>query len=148
MIKLVALALAVYLVVALAACVSRSTRKAGGTPASEEVVDAAYSPDSPVVDAQFAHVPENGEEQSRLLVMVDGQLYRAAGRTSDVDGRCGMMDGSIDSSVERGEIPGRNGQSNFGAPYGYQYGEAGQIEVNLDGDWLIFVPEESSEEKA
>ena len=61
MIKLVALALAVYLVVSLAACVSRGTRKAGGTPASEEVVDAAYSPDSSVVDAQFAPVPETEE---------------------------------------------------------------------------------------
>ena len=61
MIKLVALALAVYLVVALAACVSRGTRKAGGTPVSEEVVDAVYSPDSPVVDAQFTPVPETEE---------------------------------------------------------------------------------------
>ena len=64
MIKLVALALAVYLVVSLAACVSRGTRKAGGTPVSEEVVDAAYSPDSPdspVVDAQFTPVPETEE---------------------------------------------------------------------------------------
>ena len=68
MIKLVALALAVYLVVALAACVSRSPRKAGGTPASEEVVDAAYSPDSPVIDAQFTPVPETGKESSCIPV--------------------------------------------------------------------------------
>ena len=61
MIKLVALALAVYLVVSLAACVSRTTPKAGDTPLQTEVVDADYSPDNPVIDAQFTPVPETGE---------------------------------------------------------------------------------------
>ena len=101
-----------------------------------------------VVDAQFAHVPENGEETPRLLVMIDGQLYCATGQDSDIDGRCGMMDGSIDSSVERGAIPGQNGQSNFGAPYGYQYGADGQIEVNLEDRWLVFTPVQSLQENS
>ena len=61
MIKLLTLAMAVYFLFSLAACVSRAASKAGGTPASEEVVDAAYSPDSPVVDAQFTPVPETEE---------------------------------------------------------------------------------------
>ena len=148
MIKLLTLAMAIYLIFSLAACVSRATPKAGAAPAPTEVVDAEFSPDSPVVDAQFAHVPETGEEAPRLLVMIDGQLYRATGQDSDVDGRCGMMDGRIDSSVERGEIPGQNGQSNFGAPYGYQYGADGQIEVNLEDRWLVFTPVESLEENS
>ena len=148
MIKLLTLAMAVYFLFSLAACVSRAASKAGGTPAPAEAVDADYAPDSPVVDAQFAHVPESGEEAPLLLVMIDGQLYRATGQGSDIDGRCGMMDGRIDSSVERGEIPGQNGQSNFGAPYGYQYGADGQIEVDLEDRWLVFAPVESTQENS
>ena len=137
MIKILALAMAIYLIFSLAACVSRATLKAGTAPAPTEVVD-----------AQFAPVPESGEDAPLLLAMIDGQLYRATGQDSDVDGRCGMMDGRIDSSVERGEIPGQNGQSNFGAPYGYQYGADGQIEVNLEDRWLVFTPVESLEENS
>ena len=148
MIKILTLAIAFYFLFSLAACVSRSAPKAGTVPAPTEVVDADYAPESPVVDAQFAHVPENGEEKPQLLVMIDGQLYRSTGQDSDIDGRCGMMDGSIDSSVERGEIPGRNGQSNFGAPYGYQYGADGQIEVNLEDRWIVFEPVQSPQENS
>lgn len=148
MIKILTLAMAVYLLFSLAACVSRAAPKAGRTPPPFEVVDADYTPESPVVDAQFAHVPENGEEAPPMLLMIDGQLYRATGQDSDIDGRCGMMDGSIDSSVERGEIPGQNGQSNFGAPYGYQYGTEGQIEVNWEDRWLVFAPVKSQEENS
>ncbi|MGN0982472.1 MAG: hypothetical protein ACI4O0_06240 [Candidatus Limivicinus sp.] len=148
MLKLLTLAMAIYLIFSLAACVSRAAPKTGSTTPSAEVVDADYSPDSPVVDAQFAHVPETGEEAPRLLVLIDGQLYCATGQDSDIDGRCGMMDGRIDSSVERGQIPGQNGQSNFGAPYGYQYGADGQIEVNLEDRWLVFAPVRSPEENS
>ena len=148
MLKILTLAMAFYLIFSLAACVSRAAPKAGGTPNPAEVVDADYTPDSPVVDAQFAHVPETGEEAARLLVLIDGQLYCATGQDSDIDGRCGMMDGRIDSSVERGQIPGQNGQSNFGAPYGYQYGADGQIEVNLEERWIVFAPVQSTEENS
>ena len=62
MIKLLTLAVAFYLIFSLAACVSRSAPKAGPAPAPTEVMDADFSPDSPVIDAQFTHVPETGEE--------------------------------------------------------------------------------------
>ena len=62
MIKLLTLAMAIYLIFSLAACVSRSATKAGAAPAPTEVVDAVFSPDSPVIDAQFTPVPETGEE--------------------------------------------------------------------------------------
>ena len=148
MIKILTLAMAFYLLFSLAACVSRAALKTGSTPPPAEVVDADYAPENPVVDAQFAHVPEHGEEAPLMLVMIDSQLYCATGQDSDIDGRCGMMDGRIDSSVERGEIPGQNGQSNFGAPYGYQYGSDGQIEVNLEDRWLVFAPVQSPEENS
>lgn len=148
MIKLLTLAMAFYFIFSLAACVTRAAPKTGSPPPPFEVVDADYTPESPVVDAQFAHVPEAGEEAPPMLVMIDGQLYRATGQDSDIDGRCGMMDGQIGSSVERGEIPGQDGQSNFGAPYGYQYGTDGQIEVNWEDRWLVFAPVESPQENS
>lgn len=148
MIKILTLAMALYFIFSLAACVSRAAPKTGRTPPPFEVVDADYSPESPVVDAQFAHVPEVGEEAPPMLVMIDGQLYRATGQDSDIDGRCGVMDGSIDSSVERGEIPEQDGQSNFGAPCGYQYGPEGQIEVNWEDRWLVFTPVKGGQENS
>ena len=92
-----------------------------------------------VMDAQFTHLPED-PEPTVLLMMVEGQLYQSTGRESDRDGRCGIMDGQITDSVERNLIPSRDGQSNFGAPYGYQYGDSGELELNMDGRWLIFEP--------
>ena len=68
MIKLLTLAMAIYFLFSLAACVSRSAPKAGAAPTPAEVVDADYSPDSPVVDAQFTHVPETGEESPCIPV--------------------------------------------------------------------------------
>lgn len=62
MLKILTLAMAIYLIVSLAACVSRTVPKAGSTQPQAEVVDADYSPDNPVIDAQFTPVPEAGEE--------------------------------------------------------------------------------------
>ena len=62
MIKLLTLAMALYLLFSLAACVSHSAPKAGTAPTPTGVVDADYSPDNPVIDAQFTPVPEPGEE--------------------------------------------------------------------------------------
>lgn len=62
MLKILTLAMAIYLIFSLAACVSRAAPKTGSTPPPAEVVDADYSPDNPVIDAQFTPVPEPGEE--------------------------------------------------------------------------------------
>ena len=96
----------------------------------------------PAVDAQFSHLSEDAEP-TVLLMQAEGQLYQSTGRESDRDGRCGIMDGQITDSVERNLIPSRDGQSNFGAPYGYQYGDNGQLELNMDGRWIIFEPAQS-----
>ena len=45
--------------------------------------------------------------------MIDGVLYLGTGYTSDVKGRCGVMDGEIISQVEGWEQPTENDQSNF-----------------------------------
>lgn len=143
MMKLLALALAIYFVVSLAAYVSKkSLPQSKRKCAAADIIDAAYEPDGSIVDAQFSHMPES-PEAAPMLAMIDGQLYRCTGQDSDIDGRCGMMDGRIDSSVEQGEVPVLDGQSNFGAPYGYQYGSEGCIELNIDRRWLVFEPVQS-----
>jgi len=89
---------------------------------------------------QIAGVVLPREEQCDIIgmVMVDDKYYYDTGLVSTVL-RCGNMDGYIDSAVESCEIPKVNGQSNFGAPYGYQYGsEEDTIEICINGEWIIF----------
>lgn len=46
------------------------------------------------------------EEYDRIpRMMLDGCLYRSTGETSDVEGRCGAIDGKIESSVGGSENP-------------------------------------------
>ncbi len=81
---------------------------------------------------------ENQEEQFRL-VMVDGILYYDTGKESTLEGRCGMMDGEITSSVDASEIPNEDNQSNFGSGFGYQYGFQNSIDIQMeDGKWIVF----------
>lgn len=80
------------------------------------------------------------------MVMVNGALYLDTGRESTIQSRCGMMDGSITSTVDRSEKPVTDGQSNFGTGYGYQYGASEDtIEVNIEGKWYIFATGEALE---
>lgn len=61
---------------------------------------------------------ECAEEELPRLIMVDGVLYYDCVEKSTVDGRCGMMDGTIDSSMQGGiGIPKKNNSSNFGIGY-------------------------------
>ena len=56
-----------------------------------------------------------------------------------VDGRCGMMDGYITSTVLKTQKPIKDDQSNFGEGYGYQYGPVDNtIEVLIDDNWWVF----------
>ena len=79
------------------------------------------------------------------MVRIGGVLYYDTGRESTVQGRCGVMDGEITSSVEAWEIPEENDQSNFGSGFSYQIGtKVGTVELLLDGKWIVFAshPEE------
>lgn len=80
------------------------------------------------------------------MVVVDGKLYKATGEESDIDARCGNMDGEITTSVDVTEIPSEDGQSNFGTGYGYQYVNENSIDVYMPDDseelkWMRFVTE-------
>ena len=81
------------------------------------------------------------------MVMVDGELYLTTGYESTVEGRCGVMDGQITSTVEGWEKPTEDDQSNFGTGYGYQYGPTeGTIEIFMDEKWWIYATEEVRED--
>lgn len=83
------------------------------------------------------------EEPEKRMVMFQDKLYVDTGETSN-EPRCGVMDFTLDSSVEKGE-PQENNQTNFGIGYGGQYGmKENTIEVNINNEWCIFA---LSEEK-
>jgi hypothetical protein len=91
--------------------------------------------------APFSDASQNAATQADrpALVRVKGRLYRDTGEVDAQEGRCGMMDGSIQTQTSGGETPIEDDQSNFGAGYGYQYGRTDdQIEVLIDGAWHIF----------
>ena len=71
-------------------------------------------------------------------VMVDGKIYYSTGEKSTITGRCGNMDGEITSSVEKGQLPAGNNQSNFGINYGYQRIDSNTIEVKIENDFIVF----------
>ncbi len=143
MMKLLILAFMIYFVFTLGACGSAASMPRPGLLASIFSAPAQVEDTTiPTVDAQFSHLSED-LEPTVMLLMVEGQLYCSTGREIDRDGRCGIMDGSISTSVERNLIPSRDGQSNFGAPYGYQYGDNGELEVDMAGHWMIFEPVQS-----
>lgn len=72
------------------------------------------------------------------MVMVDGKLYYDTGKESSIDGRCGVMDGEITSTVDSSETPTVNDQSNFGVGFGYQYGAEDTIEIWMNEKWIVF----------
>lgn len=86
---------------------------------------------------------ENGDEEPEpaelpQLVLVNGILYENTGRESDIDARCGTMDGAIESAVESWQEPTEERQSNFGTGYEFQYVTNEEIDVVIDGKWMIF----------
>ena len=72
------------------------------------------------------------------MVMVNGELYFDTGRESDITGRCGVMDGEIDSTVDSTQIPTEDNQSNFGSGYGYQFVDENSIDVCINEKWMRF----------
>lgn len=77
------------------------------------------------------------EQQTPMTVRIDGVIYTSDGEVSDM-ARCGVMDGYIDSCVDKNSLPDKDNQSNFGENLGFQYGPDGTIHVLIDGNWVIF----------
>ena len=101
-------------------------------------------------DVYSIHVAkEEEQEQWDLIpmVMVDGKLYLDTGMESSVEARCGVMDGKITSSVDGTKKPTKDGESNFGTGYGYQYGpQEGTIEIFMNEKWWVFATEDVRQE--
>ena len=77
------------------------------------------------------------------MVMVDRQIYMNTGMVSTRERTKVQPDASITSSVNVDKIPTENNQSNFGTGYGYQWTDTtGVIDVEIGGEWYIFVTEE------
>ena len=84
--------------------------------------------------------PTDESKTARIpMIMVDGELYMDTGYDSTIEGRCGVMDGEITSTVDGTERPIKDNQSNFGKDIGYQYGTTeGTIEIYQNEKWRIF----------
>lgn len=144
--------LCIFIVILTAAAVfawleAVDTRIGEKEPVEESVLETGSEPEGSVETEQYAEiqsepgVTEAPEELPRM-VMVDGVLYKDTGMVSHVL-RCGVMDGEITSSVNEGEQPVKDNQSNFGKGYGYQRGVVdGRIEVYMDEAWRVFSKEE------
>lgn len=86
----------------------------------------------------------NNNDNYSMMARVNGRLYISTGNESTITSRCGIMDGQITSNVSKEVIPTEDNQSNFEGEYSYQYGRNNTIEVNINGEWIIFKANEYS----
>ena len=78
---------------------------------------------------------------NRRAVCIDGVLYYDTGAVSDSKARCGTPDGVITDTTDEDALPTEDGQSNFGTGYAYQFAADGTVEVEIDGEYVIFAAE-------
>ena len=83
------------------------------------------------------------EKEPVKVVRIDGCLYYETGQDSDIEARCGTLDGNFEKTVDAYEIPQNDNEANFefkNKDYcGYQAGTTEDaIEIPIDDDWEIF----------
>ena len=121
------------------------TQETEGTQAANTKLDQGTDTDGGTGGTEYAECggPEIGEEILPRMVMLDGKLYVDTNETNSMI-RCGTMDGTITSTTD-GEMPTKDGQSNFGKDIGYQRGmRENRIEICLDNVWHIFAYNENN----
>lgn len=91
-----------------------------------------------IIGLQFAGKPKEYLSDRRPMVMINGELYFDTNRESDINGRCGVMDGEISSTVDGFEIPTQDNQSNFGNGYEYQFIDENNIDIYMNEKWIRF----------
>lgn len=84
-----------------------------------------------VADEDFSAAP---------MMVINGRLYYDTGEVSD-NPVFSELDGRLENSVLSGQVPGAEGESNFGTGYGYRYGINDTVEVEIDGVRHIFKPD-------
>ncbi len=147
--------LGVSMVLTLCACgaVDRGDGQEMSVP--EDIVSLEVSRETPVkqtdaykadADGQQAETRMTQRPVPKRMVMTKGTLYVDTGYVSGIWGRCGNLDGNIDSVISDMEIPTEDGQANFMAA-GWQMGvEEDTIEVPIDGEFCIFAAQGSKKE--
>lgn len=98
------------------------------------IIGGADEPTDIYVKGQFG---EQYEKKPIRMFNIDGDLYYDSGIVSEMEPRCGTMDGNLKKTVEEGEIPQNSGDANFEAD-GYQHATSITKEVNINGEWIIF----------
>lgn len=98
----------------------------------------------PVSENELPGQEETQEWDKIPMVMVGGKLYYDTGKESTINGRCGVMDGKITSTVDGSEIPTKDNQSNFGTGFEYQYGADNTIEIFMNEKWIVFEQREGA----
>ena len=145
---LVAVSAIICVVVAVCFMTSPKEDIEGGEPDTEIVANEAdgeatdYATNKESDKGNTSVVPPKTGEC--LYLMVDDKLYYCTGRENTDTKKCGVMDGIIETSVEKGEVPTENNQSNFGSGYGWQRSGDYEIEVHmpynsLANKWMCFV---------
>ena len=125
------------LAIGIAGFGSKMLRRGSAAPAETAMMEdrgleSAYSGE----DGVCAAAPDN-----RRAVCIDGVLYYDTGAVSDTETRRAIFDGVISGTTAADELPTEDGQSNFGTGYGYQFAADGTVEVELDGEYVIFAAE-------
>lgn len=84
---------------------------------------------------------EREEETVKDAVMINGKIYYSTGEKSTITARCGVMDGRITATVEKGELPTENNESNFGIDYGYQFVDENTVDIRINNEFIVFKAE-------
>ena len=128
---LVSIAACACLAIGMAGFGSKMFRCGSAAPA-----EAAMLEDRGLESTYGAAAPD-----TRRAVRIDGGLYYDTGAVSDMEYRCGTPDGVITDTTDADALPTEDGQSNFGTGYGYQFAADGTVEVEIDGEYVIFAAE-------
>ncbi len=107
-----------------------------------EYLENTFSNIEVYVNGKATYLKSKPELELPRAVMVNGEIYYDTNQESTITGRCGNMDGNIDSECASNELPTKNNQGNFGIGYGFQYGpREGMIEINMEDTWYVFATE-------
>lgn len=102
--------------------------------ASIEVIGGADEP----TQISITSDKKQDDKKAVRMVRIDDEVYYDSGKESEIERRCGVMDGEITSAVDKFSIPTKNNQSNFDKEFSYQIGAENTIEVLIDDTWMVF----------
>lgn len=106
--------------------------------ASIEVIGGADGPTQISIASDKKQDDKRSDKKAVRMVRMEDELYYDSGKESEIEGRCGVMDGEITSAVDEFSIPTKNNQSNFDKDFSYQIGAENTIEIFIDDTWMVF----------